>query len=234
MNIKKSDIKHIFFDLDNTLWDFKKNSENTLIQIFNEFGLRQEFHNFLIFHHIYKHHNQKMWIAYNQGNITKEELITKRFHLTLKEKGIDDKELALDMGEAYLELSAYQTILFPGTKEILQYLKEKNYHCHIITNGFIKVQSKKIDNCGLTDFFDTLTFSEEAGCSKPNKKIFELALNKAKAELSESIMVGDDINTDIKGAINLNMRAIHIHTSQEEIHENHIVIPNLKQIFDIL
>lgn len=234
MKIVTSDLKHIFFDLDNTLWDFKANSESTLIQIFNEFGLRQEFLSFIIFHHIYKHHNQKMWIAYNKGNITKEELITKRFHLTLKEKGIDDKILAEDMGNAYLELSAYQTKLFPGTVETLKYLKEKKYHCHIITNGFIKVQSKKIENCGLSEYFNTFTFSEEAGCSKPDKKIFELALNKSKAKVTESIMIGDDINTDIKGALNINMKAIHINHSQKATNDKHIVIPNIKVLSKLL
>lgn len=234
MKIEKTKIKHIFFDLDNTLWDFKKNSEATLIQIFNEFGLRQEFHNFLIFHHIYKHHNQKMWIAYNKGNITKDELIIKRFHLTLKERGIDDKMLAEDMGRAYLELSPNKTILFPGTLETLENLNSKGYICHIITNGFIKVQTNKIENCGLSKYFKTVTFSEEAGCSKPDKRIFELALEKAKAKLSESIMVGDDANTDIKGAVNINMKAIQINNAQTKNDQQHMVIPEIKILSTIL
>lgn len=234
MILTKFDIKHIFLDLDNTLWDFKSNSESTLKQLFNEFGLRTEFHDFLIFHHIYKHHNKKMWIAYNQGNIKKEELIYKRFFYTLKEKGIDDKDLAMDMGEAYLELSTYQTKLFPNTMETLDNLIQKGYYCHIITNGFIRVQNNKIKNCGLVDYINTVTCSEEAGCSKPNKKIFELALSKANANTNDSIMIGDDYNTDIQGAINMNMNYIHVFNSPEWEKNEYPTIPNISRLREIL
>ncbi len=234
MIINKSNIRHIFFDLDNTLWDFKANSESTLMPLFNEFGLRTKFHDFIIFHHIYKHHNQKMWIAYNQGNISKEELIVKRFYYTLKEKGINDRVLAEDLGEAYLEVSACQTKLFPKTVETLNHLNSKGYACHIITNGFIRVQTKKIMNCGLSDIIETLTCSEEAGCSKPNKEIFELALSKAKAVIPESIMVGDDFNTDIRGARNINMQAIHVDNSPEWQNNGHPTIHSIADLCQIL
>ncbi len=234
MNTVNFNIKHIFFDLDNTLWDFKTNSELILNQLFNEFGLRQEFHNFLIFHHIYKHHNQNMWIAYNNGEITRTELIFKRFYLTLKERDIDDKILAEDMVNYYLELSTYQTKLFPGTKEILKYLNTKNYICHIISNGFIDTQSKKIENSGLKKYFKTFTFSEEVGYSKPSKEIFELALSKSNANANESLMVGDNFKTDIKGALNINMKAILINNTNISPTDKHITLPTLYCLSKIL
>lgn len=234
MDIQKSNIKHIFFDLDNTLWDFNSNSENSLHQLFNEFGLRTEFHDFLIFHHIYKYHNKRMWIAYNQGNIKKDELIYKRFYYTLKEKGINDKELATDMGEAYLEVSACQTKLFPNTLETLNILKSKGYICHIITNGFTNIQTKKIKNCSLDNIIETITCSEEAGCSKPQKGIFELALSKGMANISDSIMVGDDYKTDIQGAINMNMQAIHLDNSPEWDKNEHPTISSITDLRNIL
>jgi len=175
-----------------------------------------------------------MWIAYNHGNIKMEELIYKRFYYTLKEKGINDRELAEDMGEAYLEVSACQTKLFPNTTNTLKYLCSKGYTCHIITNGFIKVQTKKIHNCGLADIIDTVTCSEEAGYSKPNKEIFELALSKSKAKVSESIMVGDDYKTDIQGAMNMNMQAIHLDNSPEWDKNEHPTISSISDLCKVL
>lgn len=229
----KPDINHLFFDLDNTLWDFKANSVASLKQLFNEFGLKVEFKDFIIFHHIYKHHNQKMWIAYNQGLIDKEELIFRRFYYTIKERKIDDRELAKEMGEAYLEISACQTKLFPDTINTLKSLKDKGYNCHIITNGFINVQTKKISNCGIADLVDTVTCSEEAGSSKPQRAIFELALSKAKASINDSVMIGDDYNTDIKGAENIRMQAIHIDSSPNWEKNEHPTINCISRLLTI-
>lgn len=205
-----NNIKDIFFDLDNTLWDFKKSSNIALKETFSSFGLIAEFYNYLIFHNIYTHHNQRMWAKYYNGAISREDLLTARFKATIKERGIIDDELACDMNRYYMDLCFKHTSLYPDTIKTLQYLTDKNYECHAISNGFGEVQHEKIKLCGLSSFLKTVTCSEDIGICKPHKEIFEHALLIAGADRTSSVMVGDDINTDIKGALNYGIKALHL------------------------
>ncbi len=192
--------KHLFFDLDKTLWDFTENTRDAFIDLYEHFGL----HSLGIalpsfFLETYEIHNNKLWDLYRKGKIEKVFLSRERFILTLKDFGIDDEKLAINISEKYVELSPHKTRLIHGTIDALKYLVEK-YSLHIITNGFDEVQYRKIDTSGLSCFFKTVTTSEEAGCHKPDKRIFTHALQKAAALPSESIMIGDDISVDIIGA----------------------------------
>jgi len=210
-------IKHIFFDLDNTLWDFKRSSDIALKETFSMFGLVSEFRNYLIFHNIYAHHNQRMWAKYYNNAITREDLLVSRFKATLKERGVTDEELADDMNRCYMDLCFKYTILYPNTIDTLEYLKQKKYNCHAISNGFGEVQHEKINLCGLSSFLKTVTCSEDIGVCKPHKGIFEHALSKAGASIESSVMVGDDINTDIKGALNFGLKALHLTPAKSDI-----------------
>lgn len=212
-----NNLKNIFFDLDNTLWDFKKSSELALKETFSSFGLIAEFKNYLIFHNIYSHHNQRMWAMYYNNAIKRNELVVNRFKATIKERGIIDQELAEDMNRTYMDLCFKYTSLYPHTLETLDYLVSKDYKCHAISNGFSEVQMEKIALCGLSPYLDTVTCSEDLGICKPHKGIFQHALNKASAELHSSIMVGDDINTDIKGALNFGLKALHLSSVKSDI-----------------
>lgn len=227
-------IKHIFFDLDNTLWDFHNNSESSLNQIFNEFALSHSFHNFLLFHHIYSHHNRILWESYYEGNIDRDTLLYKRFYLTLRHVHIDDTDMAKEMAEAYMEISACQTRLMPKAKDTLDYLCSRGYKCHIITNGFSDIQNRKIQNSGLSPYIDTVTDSEEAKFTKPDKQIFLYALNKANTNIQSSVMIGDDLLTDIQGAINSGMKFIHYDISPEYNTNTHPTIHHLDALKDIL
>ena len=117
--------EHIFFDLDRTLWNFDKNSEKTLKQLYRDFNLQNSFGNFLFFKNRYEYHNKRLWLAYYQNRIEKAELIYRRFHLTLKEAGQDDIEFAKEISNDFIELSPLQTEIFPNTHSCLEYLKSK-------------------------------------------------------------------------------------------------------------
>ncbi len=194
--------KHIFFDLDRTLWDFDKSSKEAFEEIFNNLGLRERgIDSVDKLYRKYTVHNEKLWDLYREGKLAKEELRGLRFHLTLKDFGIDDRELADKFGNEYIRISPLKANLFPRALNILEYLKPK-YKLHIITNGFSEVQDIKIKTAGLNNFFDKIITSEEAGTKKPDTKIFEYALKKANANPNESLMIGDDFEVDIIGAIN--------------------------------
>ena len=209
-------VKHIFFDLDRTLWDFNANSRLELKNLWNQFQLHQKgisLHDQFI--KIYEKINNECWAKYRSNEITKEELRGKRFNDTLSYFGIEDNKLANEIGLAYIKNSPTRTLLVNNTIEILTYLKSK-YTLHIITNGFKEVQYLKLNNCGLTPFFNEIITSEEVGVMKPNPKVFEFALEKAKASKNESIYVGDDFKVDIEGALNAGINAIFYNPNQKK------------------
>jgi len=200
--------KHIFFDLDMTLWDFEKNAQEAYQDIFEKFKLNHlgiaSLHEFLMHYFM---HNDHLWELYRNGKIEKSFLRSERFRLTLKEFGVDDPSLAKAIGDEYVAISPMKTNLFPNAHELLSYLKP-NYTLHIITNGFDEVQFPKLKHSALDHYFDQVITSEDAGCKKPDPEIFSFALRRSGAKASESLMVGDDPDVDVAGAINAGLDAI--------------------------
>ncbi len=199
--------KHVYFDLDRTLWDFESNAEETFEEIYDKYKLNTIFPEFAIFHETYKKHNQRLWKAYRDGKLKKQILRNKRFELTLEEYGNTDPALAEKIGDDYITLSPAKTRLFPGARETLEYLYER-YNLYIITNGFNEVQFAKLKNCGIDNYFNAVFTSEDAGAQKPHKEIFQHALKNVNAKKSESIMIGDDLESDIQGSMNFGMDQI--------------------------
>ena len=192
--------KHIFFDLDRTLWDFDKSSREAFSDIFDLHKLKERgIESVELLHDVYAVHNERLWDMYRKGEVAKEVLRGRRFYLTLKDFGVDDPELAEKMGLDYIRLSPLKVNLFPQAINTLEYLYPK-YKLHIITNGFQEVQDIKIAASDLGKYFETIVTSEEAGVKKPHPAIFDYALNKAGASAKESLMVGDDPDVDILGA----------------------------------
>ncbi|MBC8172608.1 MAG: HAD hydrolase-like protein, partial [Chitinophagales bacterium] len=167
--------KHIFFDLDNTLWDFSGNSRRILAEMYLEFNLSAKgITDFEAFHTQYKFRNEQLWNAYRLGEISREEVRLNRFLISLRAFEVYDHGVASDMAEQYLIHTKKQTELIPHTIETLEYLQTK-YQLHIITNGFEEVQHFKLKNCGIEKYFKTVTTAEEARSLKPDIKIFQTA-----------------------------------------------------------
>ncbi len=194
--------KHIFFDLDHTLWDFHTNSRKTLGVLFDEFSLTSlgvpDFETFL---HTYETINEELWKKYRVGDIDKVTLRNGRFPAVFKTWNIDHPTLSIDINERYLIDGPKQPGLLPNAIETLDYLKSR-YSVHLITNGFKEVQGTKLNASGLNGYFETITTSEEVGVLKPNPKVFHHALDLASANAKESIYVGDHYDTDVLGSKN--------------------------------
>lgn len=192
--------KHIFFDLDHTLWDFERNAEETKREMFEVLHLKDRgVESYELFREKYIIINQALWALYREDKIEKEVLNFRRFYDTLCLFGIDDPELGKAMATAFIIGITTKTYLFPYTRELLDYLYPK-YPLYIITNGFEEVQYGKLDNSDLRKYFTQIITSEEARSKKPDAEIFRFALEKAGAEASESLMIGDDLDVDIGGA----------------------------------
>ncbi|MGE0566478.1 MAG: YjjG family noncanonical pyrimidine nucleotidase [Bacteroidia bacterium] len=194
------EVKHIFFDLDDTLWDFESNSKEALHKLFSEFELNQylktDFDTFLI---AYKKVNAYLWTLYHKDKITKEDLRFKRFHDTFLDFGYRNEEKAISFSDGYIATSPHGTKLKKGAVELLNKASEK-YKLHIITNGFKEVQYLKLTNCGIRNYFDNVLVSEEVGFNKPDKRLFLKAQELCNTESTNCLMIGDNYDTDIQGA----------------------------------
>ena len=218
--------KDLFFDLDHTLWDFETNSKETIQELYTTHRLADlGIVDFDGFYSTYSAHNHRLWDRYTKGFIKQEELRWKRVYLSLLDFKVANEPLAKEMSQAYLEILPNKKHLFPYTIEILEYLKQKYYKMHRITNGFESVQFKKIKNSGLQDYFIEVITSEASNSLKPQKEIFEYALKNANASVEKSIMIGDNESADIQGGINIGMDTIFV---------NHIqVVPTVPATYTI-
>lgn len=201
-------IKHVFFDLDRTLWDFEVNSEATLRELFSEFDLESKLGvGDDVFIAEYRKINELFWNDYRNGVITKSELRYARFEAAMKFFGYENRKLSAEIGEQYIYRSPQKTALVNGSISVLDYLKDK-YDLHIITNGFEEVQHIKMKSSGLDRYFDKVITSEAAGAKKPSKVIYDYAEKITGAVAKESVMIGDDFEPDVIGALEAGWNAI--------------------------
>lgn len=228
--------KHLFFDLDHTLWDFDANARQTLEQLHIDLKLVDRgIANFDEFYKNYLLHNEKLWARYRNGYIKQEELRIKRMWLTLLDFKVADETLARQLSEMFLQLLPSRTLLFPDTIEVLNNLRNKNYQMHIITNGFEKTQQGKLKNSGLEKYFEVVVTSESSNSLKPKPEIFDYALRQTQASVDESIMIGDSMEVDIAGARSAGMDQVHVNFANkpQDLKPTYTIINliELKEIF---
>ncbi len=220
-------IKHVFFDLDHTLWDFDKNSSLAFEMIFDKFKINKDIQAFL---EIYQPINMKYWKLYREEKVSKKELRRGRFIDAFTTLNIEfSLEIIDQMSEDYISFLPLNNYLIDGAKDLLEYLQPK-YEMHIITNGFREVQQNKLSNSRIKQYFKTVTNSEEVGVKKPNPIIFEHAIKISGAEIGNSIMIGDNYEADIMGAEALGLRTICFNYHKEKIPSQNIQVSELKNI----
>ncbi|NIK91223.1 noncanonical pyrimidine nucleotidase, YjjG family [Mangrovimonas sp. CR14] len=224
-------ITDIFFDLDHTLWDFDRNSALTFEKIFSLNKVSLDLEEFL-FH--YEPINLDYWKLYREDKVDKATLRYRRLSDSfdrLDYKVSDDliKKLSID----YIAYLGTFNHLFEETLDILDYLYP-NYRLHIITNGFSEVQYNKIKNSKIDHYFKTITDSEKVGVKKPHPNIFEFALDLAEASKDSSIMIGDNLEADVLGALNFGLDAICFNIKNENVGAEVKQIRNLLQLKNYL
>lgn len=227
--------QHLFFDLDHTLWDFDSNAKIALQHIYGQFELETKVTpNFDDFYQKYLFHNYELWERYHKGLINSEDLKWKRMWRTMLDFKLADEPMARQMGAEFLEVLPIQKLVFPHTFEILDYLREKKYDLHLITNGFEKTQWSKLQNSGLDQYFTHVITSEGSNSLKPKKEIFDYAMNKAGANVSQSIMIGDNQDADIQGGMNAGMDTIFVnHINADCNIEPTYIVTHLQELENI-
>ncbi len=199
MQLKKK-YTHLLFDLDQTLWDFRKNAVEIIHRLYNEFELeKQGIPDFKEYLDVYKTVNYGLWDKYRNGEIDKQQLNNSRFTETLKQFSDNSGSVGSKMAALYIDYSPENITLFDDTLNVLEYLN-KNYRMHIISNGFEEIQFPKLKKSGLDIYFENVILSEHASCLKPDIRFFEYALNKIGITPAECIVIGDDAEADVLGA----------------------------------
>lgn len=200
-------IKHVFFDLDHTLWDFDKNSKLSFEQIFREQKIAVALDDFL---EAYTPINFEYWKLYREEKVNKATLRYRRLKDTFDALNYTvNDDLINVLSEDFIKFLPNYNHLIEGTIDVLDYLSEK-YQLHIITNGFKEVQDLKLEKSNIKKYFKTVITSESVGVKKPNPKIFEYALAQVSAQPQDCIMIGDNIEADILGAFNAGILPIHL------------------------
>jgi putative hydrolase of the HAD superfamily len=227
--------KNLFIDLDDTLYDFSGASRESFMETYDLLHYERFFDSFDHYLSIYEPYNLELWRIYGEGKITKAELNRRRYSHPLEVVGINDQELADRFCREALGRIPTKNKLIEGAIELLEYLRPK-YRMYILSNGFTELQSHKMRTTGIDKYFDALILSEEIGVNKPNRELFEYALQKSASDVKESIMIGDMFETDIVGAANIGMEQIYFNPKKKD--DNTFaptyMVTELLQIKDIL
>jgi putative hydrolase of the HAD superfamily len=225
-------IKHIFFDLDHTLWNFEKNSALTFKFLLDKYNITIDLQKFL---KVYMPINFSLWNLYRDDKVTKDYLRHNRLKSTFEKLNIKiDLGLIDEISNDYVKHLPDNNFLLPNAIPVLDYLFQK-YTLHIITNGFTEVQNTKILNSNLNKYFSCIIDSETVGVKKPHSKIFNYAYNISKAAYkNECLMIGDNYQADVMGALNNGFKAIHLNSNNESYHENSLIITDLISLKEIL
>lgn len=191
--------KSLFIDLDDTLWAFSWNAEDTFREVYQLFDFNRYFDSFEHYYSLYKKRNAELWVEYGNGSITKDELNEMRFSHPFRAVGVEDEELFRVYPEAFFARIPLKSKLMPHAREALEYLAGR-YRLYILSNGFRNLQEQKMRSAGISDYFEKVILSEDLGVHKPYPELFHFALSVAHVQQNEALMIGDSWEADIEGA----------------------------------
>ena len=235
--------KLVLIDLDDTLFDYPNTEKTAFRNTFEELGFfvesklsndkKEE-----IYEKIkdrYKDVNFQLWKDLEKGTVDKDRLKIVRFEKIIEE--FDLKYNPYEMSELYLKKLGEGIFPFEATEKLCEYLHSK-YKVGIVTNGIKEVQHSRIENSTIAKYIDKIIISDEVGVNKPDKRIFEYAMNYFEImDKSEVIMIGDSLGADIKGGQNAGIDTCWVNL-RNNVNDTGIVpkyeVRKLEELFEIL
>lgn len=211
-------IKTVFLDIDDTLWWFSENSKMALRHVFNLYALNQHI-DYEMFRNIYTVKNRELWRKYQLGLVEKDTLVSDRFRYALQLSGYggDCVKMATLLNTSYLDYLGSLPLLVPGARELLEYLQSRGYELNTLSNGFLGVQEQKLRSGGIAHFFTHNILSEQCGIAKPQRGIFDYALERSGACPETTVMIGDNPEADIEGAHHAGWHTIYFNIKNRDI-----------------
>ncbi|GAB3021992.1 YjjG family noncanonical pyrimidine nucleotidase [Spirosoma pulveris] len=192
--------KHLFFDLDHTLWDFDRNSAECIVELYDTFRLADlGIESAAEFSRHFIAINRQLWADFDKNLIEHTYIRKHRFPLVFRAMGVDESAVHADLNVEYLKLLPRKPHLLESAKELLDHLNGR-YTMHIITNGFAEIQAVKMDSAEIAHYFTHVITSENANAKKPNPQVFQYAMEISGTNATESLMIGDNYEADILGA----------------------------------
>ncbi len=195
-------IKNIFFDLDDTIFDYAASEITALSNALRKAGIEPTDKVLKSYHGI----NIPLWQAYERKEVTCEFIVVERFRQLFEKHNINfDPKTMEDIYEEELGKNAH---LIYGAREILQELK-KNHRIYAASNGLVRIQESRLKLSDIAKYFDDVFTSERNGDCKPNKEFFDYCFKRIPDfKKEETVIVGDSMTSDIKGGINAGIRTI--------------------------
>lgn len=232
----------LFIDFDDTIYDTHGNAQLALAELFDHFNLDHYFSNVQDFAIPYWQTNVELWDQYARGLIKRDYLMVERFRRPLA-VGVDKdgnnfnptEEYCLEVSDYFLERCSCKPGVVKDAHEIMQYLKDRGYRLHICSNGFREVQFKKLTVSRLMPFFEHIILSEDAGVNKPAREFFDFAINTTGANPQTTLMIGDNLSTDIQGAHDAGLKTMYFNrkgvenTTNEEIDFQIFALSDIKK-----
>lgn len=195
-------IKYIFFDLDDTIFDFKKAERIALEKALREFGVEPDAKILSRYSEI----NISQWKLLELGRLTREEVKVRRYKLLFDEFGIDlNPEQVTALYEKNLGIGHY---FIDGAEETIKSLFGK-YHLYIVSNGATAVQQSRLASSDIVKYFDGIFISQAVGFDKPDVRFFEKCFESIDGfSRDNAVIVGDSLSSDIQGGINAKIKTI--------------------------
>lgn len=195
-------IRNVLFDLDDTLFDFHKAEKIALTKTLVHFGIDPTEETLALYSTI----NAAHWKRLELGEISREEVKVGRYRELFKTIGVEcDPVKATAYYESMLAIGHY---FMPGAPELLEELYGK-YRLYIVSNGTAKVQEGRIGSSGIAKYMDGIFISQILGANKPDKQFFDICFAEIPDfSLSETVIIGDSLSSDIKGGINAGITTV--------------------------
>lgn len=187
----------VLFDADNTLLDFDAAENKALADTLREYGIEPDVETVQTYRTI----NEELWRQLEKGQIRRDKLMGERFTCFLK--AVNAAGNGVEMNKFYLDqLSTHPDLTSPNVLDVLRELSEVATLA-VVTNGFDRVQGRRVRESGILDFVEDVFVSEKMDSEKPNRKIFDAALRALGVENREHVlMVGDSLSSDVQGGVN--------------------------------
>ena len=198
-------MRAVQFDLDDTLFDHRRSARAALTEVHRAHGRETPYDAFERAHTQYL---EEMHIEVLAGRIGLEEARRERFRRVFASLGVSlgDSDVELTAA-AYRDGYKLARRALAGAAELLAAVRE-HARVAIVTNNLLEEQQDKLQYCALAPFVDALIASEDVGVSKPDPRIFQIALERVGARADEAVMVGDSWANDIVGAAGAGIRVV--------------------------